>query len=225
MGQNTVRRRMGVTYVLEAILAAFVLLFFVLVMTQTGVGPADTGSDLTERTYHVLSALDTAGMIRGPALDGDLNRLEDRVQNHLPGQQIAVAQLTVNSTTAEPSFSTTHTRNISVTADTERQVLRLWYRDATAPNVSIAGTYITNHTGTVTDQQETFDISQYTSTGTNTLQIDVSGSSRIGYSADIYDRERSGTPPSTADVFTSSYIVSGANTSFQPAEVTMLAWQ
>ncbi len=217
--------RQGSIPVIEAFIAAFILLFFIAIMTQAPMTAPEQDSALTERAHHVLTALDTAGQLRGSALAVDLDRITDRVQTYLPGQQVATALLALNSTTAEHTFNTAHTRNFTVSGATERQVLRLWYRDAAAPNVSISGTYIVNNTGTVTGEQAVIDITPYTVIGTNTLRIDVAGSSRIGYSIDIYDRERSGTPPSTANVFTSSYTVSGVNSSFHPTEVTVLTWQ
>lgn len=218
-------QRKGVAYVLEAIIAAFLMLFFVLLMTQSPLA-ADGPQQMTgERMHETLHALDTVDKLRGPAHAQDLDQLEDLIDEHMPGHQVAVTVRTLNSTTGDPKISTTYTETFDVTEHADRQELRLWYRDATAPNVSINGQSVASDAGTVSGEQEQLDITPYTEMGENTLTIDVTDTSRIGYSIDVHDQMRSGQPPTGSDVFTASYPVSGVNSSFHPVEVTVLSWQ
>lgn len=218
-------QRKGVVHVIEAIIATFLLLSFLLFMTQPA-DRTDVEATLTHKTmFQTLQALDTAGELRGPAYQQDLDTIKDLVQNHTNNRAIEIALLTLNTTSQEAAFTSTHEINVTVRNTTERQILRVWYRDAAAPNVSVNDQFIANNTGTLTDEYEAYDIVEHTTTGENTVTVDVSGSSRIGYSIDIYDREQSAEPPAARSVFTTSYPVSGVNTSFFPVEVTILSWQ
>ncbi len=219
---SRIQNRIGAIYVIEAVIAAFILLFFMLVLTQAPL--LDSGTEVRDKTPHVIDTLDTAGEIADPAHRQDVDALASLIRDHVPHRQIEVALLTVNSTTGEPSIFADYSRTFDVTETTESAVLRVWYRDATAPNISINQEPVLNNTGTVQDEQARTDISDLVEPGENTLHIDVADTSQIGYSIEVYDRIRSGTPPPGVNVFTSTHLLTGTNTSFQPVEVTVLAW-
>lgn len=217
--------RKGVAHALEAIIAAFVLFVFILSITNLGgTDPAARTTTIQKQTINILHALDVNGSLRPAVEDQDLSSLTSLVADHVQTRNVEIALLTVNSTSTEASFTTQYTDTFQVTGAAEQEELRLWYRDAAAPNVSINGAAVSNNTGTLTDQYETLDISAETVNGENTVQIDVAGSSSIGYSIDVYNRQQSGQPPTDSDVFTTSYLVSGGNTTFAPAEVTVISW-
>lgn len=219
------RRRKGVIHVLEAVLAAILLLGLLILASPTEDSSNVQGKRVQEQVFRTLHSLDTAGQLRSPVAARNVEQVRTLVEQRLPDRNVEVAMLVLNQTTDETTFAGTHTDTFTVGDATERETVRIWYRDAAAPNVSINGNYISNHTGMVQDEYETIDIVQATTTGTNTFRIDVAASSDIGYSIDVYERLETGTPPGNRDVFTTSYLVSGVNESAHPTEVTVISWQ
>ncbi len=217
--------RKGVAHVLESIIAAFILFLFVLTTTMTGgPDPGQQAATIHEQTYNTLQTLDRNGSLRPAAVQNDLSTIQAMVSQYTPGRTVEIGILALNATTRNVAFTEQHTDSFAVTDAVEQQHLRVWYRDATAPNISINGDAITNNTGTLQDEYTTFDISDVTAAGSNTLQIDAADDAVIGYSIDRYTHQQTGEPPANRNVFTASYTVSGTNTTFSPVEVTVISW-
>lgn len=218
-------RRSGVVHTLESLVAAIIFLFLVVVIAQQLSSTPDTGADLGLRTRHVAEALDTADRLRPPVSNRSLGILQNRFDTHLQGVNVEVSVMEVNATEDTVMVTGSHARTFTVNQSAvQNQVLRLWFENAAAPNVSINNDYILNHTGTV-DAYKTVDPSADTVDGTNNMTIDVASRSRIGYSVDIYERYSSGSPPAATDVVSTTYLIGGENHSFRPAEVSIQAWQ
>jgi hypothetical protein len=222
---KAIAERKGAAHVVEAILAAGILIFFVLSITT--LSSPDAGQEtalIQQQTQNVLKSLDRNGTLRQAAVQRDLGTLRAAVTQYIPDRQVAIAVYGLNTTSHDISFTGQHTTTFAVTDTIERQRLRIWYRNTTAANISIDGQFIANHTGRRVDQYDTYRIDGATSIGDNTLQIDATGSADIGYSIDQHTRHQTGEPPADRTVFTTSYMVSGRNTTFAPTEVTVISW-
>jgi hypothetical protein len=210
--------------VLEAIIAAFILFLFVLSATTMGGPDTDRQSrTIHEQTYNTLQTLDRNGSLRPAALDHDLT-IRSMIAQYTPERNVEVAILALNATTRNPTFTGQHTASFTVTDAVEQEQLRVWYRDATAPNISVNGNAVENTTGTLQDEYTALDITDATTIGSNTLQIDTVGAATVGYSIEQYVQRQTGAAPANRDVFTTSYMVSGGNTTFAPVEVTVISW-
>ncbi|MDY6776732.1 MAG: hypothetical protein SVQ76_01340 [Candidatus Nanohaloarchaea archaeon] len=215
-------RRKGVVHTLESLIAAMMFLFFVLAIGQQ-VDTAGGGANLELRTRHILTTLDSAGDLRKDVLQRNLSEVEDALDNYTSSNMM-VAGLYLNQTAFSGTFSGTHSRDFSVHESmTDREILRVWYRDADSPVVEINGEVVDSLSGTVSDYRS-YDISGNTVNGSNTLNISVDSSSTLGYSLELYERKSTGTPPEATDLFTTSYMVSGWK-NFSPAEVTVVSWR
>ncbi|MDY6768573.1 MAG: hypothetical protein SVW02_00485 [Candidatus Nanohaloarchaea archaeon] len=218
-------KRSGIVHTLESLVAAILFLFLVVVIAQQVSSAGEGGPDLGLRTRNVVEAMDTAGRLRPPVSNRSLGILKDRVDTHLSGINVEVSVMEVNATADTATFSGTHTRTFTVNqSNVENEELRLWFEQAAAPNVSVNGNYLLNTTGTV-DTHETLDIGAETGGGSNEMQIDVASTSTVSYSIDIYERYDTGSPPSGTDVVSTTYLIGGMNHTFEPAEVSVQAWQ
>lgn len=218
--------RRGQIHSVEAVIATLLFLFFTVTILPQLTDSGETAPPIKQELQHVVSTLDDTGRLRGPATRGDAATVKQRVENHVTGRPIEVILLTLNTTASQETFSSTHSRVFGVNNTTvQRQELRVWFRNAVAPNISINDQYITNNTGTVSARSETFDISGATQDGDNTMTIEVDGRSRVGYSIEILDQMQTGTAPTNVNVFSAPYLVSGANHTLTPTEVTVLSWQ
>lgn len=216
--------RSGVIHVLESVIAATLLLLFLVTVMPTA---DQTGTDTrttAQRVHHVLSTLDATGDLRSLAYS-DLETLRDRVATYLPGRQVEIAVTYVNSTVNHTRFDGTHSTDFTVPTGAEEHILHVWYRDAAAPNITVNGASVDETATDRVNDHEQYDITGMTAVGTNELDITVSDTSRIGYTIDTRVRERTGAPPENQDVFTTSYTISGNSAHVTPMEVTVLSWQ
>lgn len=217
--------RRGVIHTLESLLAAILFLFLVVSISQRVAPQQDVGPDIALRTRNVVETLDTGGQLRQPVTNQSLGILENRVENRLPGLNVGVAATILNATAGTATFTDETSATFTVNASAVRsETLRLWFDDAVAPNVTVNGDAVTNNTGTV-DGYETVGIADETVDGVNELNISVAGTSTVGYSIDIQERYDTGSPPTGTDVISVTYTIGGRNQSFQPAEVSVQAWQ
>lgn len=211
---------------IEAVIATLLFLVFIItVLPRVTTGESEQET-VQRQAQNVLSSLDTAGELRPPVVERNVSALQDRIASRLSPHPVEISLLTMNATGDRVRFTGTHSRAFQVNDSiAERERLRVWYRDAAAPNVSVGAVSIANHTGTVTDTYEDYDIADATVDGDNTLEIDVDGSSLVAYSIEITNRRRTGTAPTDTDTFSIPYMVAGANTTFLPAEVTVITWR
>lgn len=218
-------QRKGVTHVLESIIAALLLFFFVLAVMPTANQPSSQDSAIDDRAYHTLAALDTAGKLQKPAVNGNASDIKQIVEPHLPGRQIEIALFTLNATSKELDWTNQHTASFSVPETAETETLRIWLDNTTNLTVGVNGQQLATYTGNRQNTYEKIDISGATTTGANTLNLTVSSPSHARYSIDRYYATQTGAPPSTADARTTSYMVGGSATTFTPVEVTIISWQ
>ncbi|MDY6761957.1 MAG: hypothetical protein SVY41_02830, partial [Candidatus Nanohaloarchaea archaeon] len=218
-------QRSGLIHTLEALLGAILFLVLVVGVSQQVDTGVETGPDIAVRAENTLETLDLGGELRPPLANQSLEMVRRRVDDRLSGLSVEVTARYLNATASTVTTSGTYTDTFPVNAsNAERQTLRLWFDSAAAPNVSVAGTYVTNNTVTV-DGYEQYDISGVTQDGDNELQIDVAARSTVSYSVDIVEQYSTGVPPAETDVISVPYPVSGSNVSFQPVEVSVQVWQ
>lgn len=216
----------GQIHSIEALTAAILFMFFLVTVLPTVAPGTDETPSIDTRVRSTLRTLDTAGRMRGPLLDHDLGTVHDRVEGPIVGMDQEVAALYLNTTAGRRTFS--GSASVAFRVDLPRTsdaVLRIWYRDAEDPTVSVNGRTIASLTGTVADEYETYRLNGALQDGANTLQIDVSAASTVGYSVDRYVAEETGRPPGDVNIFTTSYFVAGANATFLPVEVTVASWR
>ncbi len=217
--------RSGVVHTIESLLAAILFLFLVVAITQQVRPQGDIGADISLRTRNVVETMDAAGRLRPPLANRSLGIVKDRAEAHLPALDLEVAMRRVNATADTATFSGEHSAAFPVNASAAgSQTARLWFDDAASPNVTVNGVDVLTTTGTVDSYRE-IDIADETVNGLNHLNISVTGPSTVGYSIDIAEQYRTGVPPSDIDVTVTTYTVGGHNHSFQPAEVSLQAWQ
>lgn len=218
-------RRNGLLYTLEAILGGIILLSFIAFLGPQVSGGTDTGSSVNERVYNVLASMDANNTLREPVMDRNLTPVRDEVAGELPGRQVEVAGLFVNATVGQWNLSGSKTQTFSVDkAASQREVLKLWFENASDPAIEIRDRTVANLSGAV-DGYRAYRIEEFTSDGSNTLNISVSDWSGIDYVIDIYEEELTGDIPEGAEVTVTSYPLSGWNQSANPAEVTVLSWR
>ncbi len=217
--------RTGQIHTLESIIAAILFLTFITTILPNLSGSPAIAPIIEQETRQVLTAHDTVSDLRGPIIDRDMDALRDRLDTTAT-RRVEVALTATNVTTDRTTFTDRTTATFHVNASTAvRQELRLWYRDATAPNVTVNGDPVANRTGVQDGNHTVNDIAPYTAGGSNTLAIETAGTATVGYTIEITDRLRTAMPPSGVNVYTASYMISGANTTLHPAEVTVFSWQ
>jgi len=218
-------KRTGVIHVLEAVIAAVILFFFLLVVLPSAEQDTTTGFDPDREAFRILDALDTGGSLRTAAMNDNWTQIKESVAAYLPTRTVEIAAVTLNTTNNQSTFTDSHTAAFYVNGTVDRQTLRIWYRDADTPTVSVNDQQVASLSGAVSDRYETYDIAAETTEGENTLNISVDSQSTVGYSIDRYMRTETGLPPAGVTAVTSSYLLAGINSSFRPTEVNALTWQ
>lgn len=206
-------------------MAAIILLTFAVFAAPAPGTTERPGTTINQETRHILSVLDTAGGLRPAAVRQDVQQIHAWVADEVAGRPVGIVLTVVNTTSNRTAVTDRQTVQFSVnTSRARRQILRVWYRDATALNTTVNGDHVANHTGVVSGYEE-FDLSTETGHGTNKVTFTGAGSSIIGYSIEIYNRVQYQPPPADTNVYTGSRFFSGSNASIMPVEVTAVSWQ
>ncbi len=217
-------KRQGVVHTTEAVVAAVLLMFFVLFVGPRLAPDASTGGEITG-IYTVLEGLDADGNLRQPVMEGNLSEVKDKVEGYAPGRSVEVAVTYMNRSSNRSTFDDNLTTDFRVDIGSSRgEFLEVWFDKAEAPNVSLNGEYIDRDTGTVSGHRS-YDVEGLVVDGSNNLTVEVGGESTVGYIAGFYQERVTGTPPSDVDARSASYSLSGYNGTFHPAEVTLVSWR
>ncbi|MFB6265933.1 MAG: hypothetical protein ABEI07_02505, partial [Candidatus Nanohaloarchaea archaeon] len=215
----------GVIHTVEAVLAAILFLFFLLAVMPRMTSQPEPQENVDRRVMKTLRTMDLNNSLRGPLTERNISEVKDRISSHIDAMSVEISALFLNSTTGHATFSSSLSRQFQVDRGlAERVELRIWFEDAESPNVSVNGNTVDRFTGTV-DSYHSYEVLNYTSDGSNTFRINVSGSSEAGYTIGVYERNRTGQPPEEVEVFSTSYMVSGNGTSYVPVEVSVLSWR
>lgn len=218
-------KRKGILHTVEAVLAAILFLFFILTVSPQSGPDTAGGEQVDRRARNTLNVMDLNNTLRDPAENRSLGIVKNRVEELITARSVEVSGLFLNTTSDRATFSSSHSDAFRVNQSAvEKAALRVWYEDARSPNITVNGNDVASLTGTVDDYRE-YDILDETGDNRNNLTIDVTSSSTVGYTVDVYERERTGDPPSDTDVLTTSYVIGGHNGTFSPVEVSILSWR
>lgn len=225
---KTTKRRKGFVATLEAALASAIFLTFIITIlpgfTQTDV---DTLTPWENKISEILDSLDKTNELRGPALNLNLTKIDNMVDNYTPADLDHTVGILYSDYT-RGSLSISDSGNVSFNINKSRsqsEYLRLYLENVSSPELKVNANSIWSSQGDFNDSYRSFSIISYTSDGTNNFSMNVSSTSKLDYRIDRYYYIQKGTLPSEGKIISSSYHPAGENFTLKPMEVRVFGWR